>query len=537
MPVEFAGHLVQADAVADRPPVRAGGGEAALEPALYQGLHLGLGESVSHLYGGVAGYGGEDMVFAAVARLGTRDGREGVLERAGNIPVGERGDHGRNPHGSRPERLGLEAVDGELLEVRRGPLGLGRREVDDLGDEEALHRRGAVRVVEPVQNGPLVGDVLVDDPEGSRLLHKDVARRELPYDAQFLRSGLRQTAPFGQFSVSFAPLGERFGEGPGSLGEPLSRLLQTTRWGRCIGGAVFGCVRRVVCRGTRGPRKAILGEGPFWRAGGLLWRLGTPLDGVPDGGGHGFAGRPLLREADDLLCGMDVHVDAAGVGGYLDGDGGVAPRRHGRPVGVVEAAVEVLGPDEAAVYRDRLVGPAALRQARKGRVARDTERSRLVLHLAQRARFADAQDLGQAFEEIPGLGQREVVSAALRQAEGERGMGYRQVRHDLHYRRALRPRALQKGASCGDIVEKPVDEDGRPLGVGGGRGLGRLPALDDDLRGRALARGGSKGERRDAGDRGEGLAPESQGGHDLDIFDVPDLARRVPEYGEARVAP
>src|SRR5918994_2866038 len=108
MPVEFAGHLVQADAVADRPPVRAGGGKTALEPALYECFHLGLGEFISHLYGGVAGYGGEDMVFAAVARLGARDGRERVLERSRYIPVGERGDHGRYPPGSRPGRPGPE---------------------------------------------------------------------------------------------------------------------------------------------------------------------------------------------------------------------------------------------------------------------------------------------------------------------------------------------------------------------------------------------------------------------------------------------
>src|SRR5919112_577547 len=376
MTVELAGHLVQAYPIADRPPVRTGGREAALQPALYQCFHLGLGEFVSHLYGRVAGYGGEDMVFAAVARLGARDGRESVLECAGYIPVGERGDHGHDPHRSRPERLGLEAVDGKLFEAYRGQLGLSGREVDDLGDEEALHRCGAVRVVKPVQNGPLVGDVLVYDPQGSRLLDEDVACGELSYDPQFLGRGLRQPAPLGQLSVSFALLGER----SGSLGEPFARLLQATRGGCRVRGASLGGIGRIIRRWTRGCRKAILGKRPFGRARGLRWRLGAPLDGVPYGGGHGFAGRPLLREADDLLCGMDVHVDAAGVGGYLDGHRRVAPRRHGRPVGVVEATVEVIGPDEAAVHRDRLVGPAALRQAGKGRVARDSERSRLVLY-------------------------------------------------------------------------------------------------------------------------------------------------------------
>src|SRR5215210_2649114 len=115
-------------------------------------------------------------------------------------------------------------------------------------------------------------------------------------------------------------------------------------------------------------------------------------------------------------------------------------------------------------------------------------------------------------------------------------MGYREVRHDLHDRGPLRTRALQEGASCGDVVEEAVDQYGRPLRVGGCGDLGGLPALDDDLRGRAIARRGRQGERGDAGYGGERLAPESQGPHGLDVFDVPDLARRVPEYGEACVA-
>src|SRR5215203_6683166 len=115
-------------------------------------------------------------------------------------------------------------------------------------------------------------------------------------------------------------------------------------------------------------------------------------------------------------------------------------------------------------------------------------------------------------------------------------MGYGKVRYDLHDRRPLRARTLQEGASCGDVVEEAVDQYGSPFWVGGCGDLGGLPALDDDLRGRALARRGRQGERGDAGYGGERLAPESQGPHGLDVFDVPDLARRVPEHREGGVA-
>ena len=87
MPVELAGDLVQADAEADGAAVRAGGGEAAGEPVFNEGLHLGLGKSVAHLDGRVAGYGRQDAIFPVVARVGAGYGREGVLEGARDVSV------------------------------------------------------------------------------------------------------------------------------------------------------------------------------------------------------------------------------------------------------------------------------------------------------------------------------------------------------------------------------------------------------------------------------------------------------------------
>src|SRR5829696_2422178 len=252
-----------------------------------------------------------------------------------------------------------------------------------------MHRSGAVRVVEPVEYGPLVGDVLVHDPQRLRLLNEDVARPELSYDPQFLRGSLRQSTPLGQIPGRPAFLRKRFRKRSGSLGETFARLPEIPRRG-VRGSALCGVEVR---RWTRGPGEAILGERPFGRARGRGWSRGTPLDGAANGGGNGFAGCPLLREADDLLRGVDVHVHAAGVRGDLDGHGRVAARRDRRPVCVVEATVQVLRPYEAAVHRDRLVYPAALRQAGKSSVARDTESPRLVLDPAQRARFGDAEHL------------------------------------------------------------------------------------------------------------------------------------------------
>src|SRR5829696_4458102 len=94
VPVELAGDLVQADAEADGAAVWAGGGEAACEPILYEGLHLGLGEPIAHLDGRVTGYGGEDAIFPIVAGVRAGYGRAGVLEGSGDVTACQSRDHG-----------------------------------------------------------------------------------------------------------------------------------------------------------------------------------------------------------------------------------------------------------------------------------------------------------------------------------------------------------------------------------------------------------------------------------------------------------
>ena len=175
-------------------------GRRLVSQSFDQRFHLGLGEPVAHLDGRVAGDGGQNVVLAAVAGLGAVHGREGVLEGAGHVPVGEGGDDGRHAHRAGSEGLGLEAVDGELFEVLGRDLGVRGGELDDLGDEQALDRRRAVGVGQPVEDGPLVGDVLVHDPQaGLRLLDEDVSRRELADDPQVLQR--RQRPPLGRLAL------------------------------------------------------------------------------------------------------------------------------------------------------------------------------------------------------------------------------------------------------------------------------------------------------------------------------------------------
>jgi hypothetical protein len=60
--------------------------------------------------------------------------------------------------------------------------------------------------VEPVEDGPLVGDVLVYDPQRLvGLLDEDVASRELSYDPQVFQGGERPA--LWQFIVASALFG------------------------------------------------------------------------------------------------------------------------------------------------------------------------------------------------------------------------------------------------------------------------------------------------------------------------------------------
>ena len=73
-----------------------------------------------------------------------------------------------------------------------------------------------------------------------------------------------------------------------------------------------------------------------------------------------------------------------------------------------------------------------------------------------------------------------------------------EVGQDLHDRRALGPGALEEGSAGGDVVEEPVDEDGRPLGVRGGGDVSLSSAVYHDLRSGALTGRGGQAEGRDA---------------------------------------
>jgi hypothetical protein len=138
-----------------------------------------------------------------------------------------------------------------------------------------------------------------------------------------------------------------------------------------------------------------------WGGGG---RGRAPLYCFSNRGGDGGAGGPFLREAYDLLGRVYVHVYPAGVHFDAQGHRRIAARGERGPVGVVDAAGQILGPHPTIVHRDRLARPASLGNAGQGGVSGDLERAGLVLDRAHRAGLGDAVDLGEALEQIFGVG-------------------------------------------------------------------------------------------------------------------------------------
>ena len=173
----------------------------------------------------------------------------------------------------------------------------------------------------------------------------------------------------------------------------------------------------------------------------------------------------FFGEAHDLLCRVDVYVYPARVYGDFEGDGRVAAGGDGGPVGVVEAAVEVVGPHEAAVHGDGLVGATALGQAGQGGVAFYLERAGLVFYFPQGAGLGDAHYLGEPFPEVFRAGQREVIAVLFGEAERYLRVGNGEVGEGLRYRRPFGAGAFEERPTGRDIVEQPVYEDGRAFRV------------------------------------------------------------------------
>ena len=230
---------------------------------------------------------------------------------------------------------------------------------------------------------------------------------------------------------------------------------------------------------------------------------------MPDGGRDRIPRRPLLGEAHDLFRRVYVNVYPSRVNLDPECYRRVAARGDRRPVGVVEAPVEVVSPHPAAVHRDRLAGAAALRHARERRVSTHLEGPRLVTDFPQCAGFGDAVNTGEPLQQAARSGQREVVSSTLRQAESDLRVGRGDVRQDLDDCRPLRPRTSQERPAGRDVVEQAVDQYGRSLRMRGGGDFCFAATLHRDLRARALAGRSGQGEGRNARDGGEGFAPEA----------------------------
>src|SRR4028119_1377157 len=234
VPVELAGYVPVVEPVADRAAVRARGRVAAAQPVLDQRLHLRMGEPVSQLHRRVARYGGEDPLLPARPRRRALHDRDRLPKRPRHVALCQGGDRPVYPEGGLAERLHLEAVHRELLQKICRLRCVPGLELDHLGDEQGLYGGYLLGfgVGEPVEQGALVGYVLVDDPRGHRLVHEDVAGPYLAHHAQVPK--MRQT------SSLHAGRGAGPREGGGGLLYAPALLREVGRFWRMGSGALGG---------------------------------------------------------------------------------------------------------------------------------------------------------------------------------------------------------------------------------------------------------------------------------------------------------
>ena len=99
--------------------------------------------------------------------------------------------------------------------------------------------------------------------------------------------------------------------------------------------------------------------------------------------------------------------------------------------------------------------------------------------------------------------------------------------NDLDAPSELGSGSLQEAPPRGDVEEQRGHLDGRAAGPRRGLDRGDAPAGDPHPVAVAVLGGRGQLDPGDGGDRGERLAPESEGGDPLQVLEAADLARRV----------
>ena len=258
-----------------------------------------------------------------------------------------------------------------------------------------------------------------------------------------------------------------------------------------------------------------------------------PAQGPAQHGEH----QALVAEAHLALGGVHVDVQVVRGDGEVDRRQGVAPAGQEGVVGLLHGVGQHLAAHQAPVDGEGAVeaGVAVLR--RPGAVAPDARPVLLQLregqHVSRHRGAVDGPD---------GVSQAAVARRLQRQApvhlhpKAHPGGGEGQVLTELHDVAPLPHRGALEGLPGGDVIEEVADGHAGPRGGPRRAPPAHLAPLH------AHRPGGRQGGRAagqlqvgDRGDAGQGLAPEAQGAHAVQVVERLQLARGVAQHGQLQL--
>ena len=467
------------------------------------------------------------------------------------------------------EGLDLKAQLGEERAVYVDQLAILLRQAQRHAREQLLGHDAALLLLEPVENHPLVGGVLVDQNQLLTHLDKDVQLQCLTH---YLVVGYGQL--FNILNRVFHNRGCRIGaksrvfsrlrSGNGDRGRGMSD-------GRHVHACLIGdfrCANRDGRRGLRcrgGLYTVALGAEALARHAAVEVGPGRGLVGRPRGhgsrrggglGGRGFLGLDavllcqgrqhrvihqvehalFLGEFDLGLGGVDVDVHR-GVGErQIDHAGGEAPHQQCVFIRLLHSGLQQGRADIAPIAVEKLRGAVAAARRGGGGKAGSAHVAVLAGNRQQILGHLAAQQSVDAGRRFPVAGGEKFFLPVAHEAHRNLGPAQRAAQRGLHAGRGLRPIGFEKLEPGGGVEEDAAHGHDRTLGAAGLVHILNIARGDGDVGAAAVALPtGGQLDFADGGDGGQRLTAKAHRADGLQSLLVMELGGGVAHEGDARV--
>ena len=539
------------------------------EEAVHQGIHLVVRQQLAVGDGRLAGERQGQRVVGRqrVAADGGRLGQQ-LLQQHGGLQALDARRHTADGIAGRAERCELEAHGSQGGQQLADTGGIGRRQFDDLGEEQPLAAGGAVGELPHIVfvADAHVGTVLVDNHQARLDGGHDVAtfvlivrRGHVGREGGGSRGGGWGSDGGGSdrgWAVAESVV--RGGRG-GGVAEQQATILEEGRLvGIGHGGALRMAEELLPVAGGLLPEGVVLrvgqagGHGRLVAGGGglgvidrqvglalgvevYLRNLAELADGILDGGIENLPDGLLVLKLDLGLRGVDVHIDVVGADIEIYKIRYVRAREYQSLVGLLHGLVEIGVLHIAPVDEEILVGTLLAGGLGLGGEAGDAAEGRLDMDGQQVLAVAAAIDVGDALQVVAAAQVHEFLAVAV-QGEGYLGIDQHDALEGRQDIVQLGGVGLEELTAGGDVEEEVADREAAAHGTGA-----RLVTLD--TRGGQRETGaylvglaaGAQLDLRHGSDGRQGLATEAHGAQREEVVGLPYLRGGMPLEGQTGI--